>query len=156
MNPNSCINMTAGKISILTGATGPIAATITDCATGCTSIIVGALFLAAGMADVVICGAVDFPLVESIVAGVATMNGAYKTNEERSDEPPGRASRPFSIDRRGFVVSEGAACIVLATAAQAAPTYVSIDLSSLNGASFQLEIAMETAVEMMQMVVKYH
>jgi 3-oxoacyl-[acyl-carrier-protein] synthase II len=115
MNPNSCINMAAGKISILTGATGPIVSTITACATGCTSLIVGALFLDAGMADIVICGAVDFPLVESIVAGFATMNGAFKTVEEHADTPPPRASRPFSLDRHGFIVSEGAGCLILAT-----------------------------------------
>ncbi|SEM44965.1 3-oxoacyl-[acyl-carrier-protein] synthase II [Syntrophus gentianae] len=116
-NPNSCINMVGGKISILTGATGPITSTITACATGATSLIIGALFLQQGMADVVICGAVDFPLVEPIVAGFATMNGAYRPKSGEGEEPPQRASRPFSLHRRGFVVAEGAACIVLATKA---------------------------------------
>ncbi len=116
-NPNSCINMVGGKISILTGATGPISATITACATGATSLIIGALFLQQGMADAVICGAVDFPLVEPIVAGFATMNGAYRPKSGEGEEPPQRASRPFSLHRRGFVVAEGAACIVLATKA---------------------------------------
>lgn len=78
VNPNSCINMVAGKVSIATGATGPITATISACATGSTSMIVGAMFLESGMADVAICGAVDFPLVEPIVAGFATMNGAFR------------------------------------------------------------------------------
>ncbi|OPY14929.1 MAG: 3-oxoacyl-(acyl-carrier-protein) synthase 2 [Syntrophus sp. PtaB.Bin001] len=113
-NPNSCINMVGGKISIMTGATGPITATITACATGATSMIIGALFLQQGMADVVICGAVDFPLVEPIVAGFATMNGAYRP-KKGSEESPAQASRPFSVHRRGFVVSEGAACVILAT-----------------------------------------
>ncbi len=113
-NPNACINMVGGKVSILTGATGPIAATVSACATGLTSVIVGALLLAAGRADVAICGAVDFALVEPIVAGFATMNGAYQDNKEGSEEPAPRASRPFSVDRRGFVISEGAGCIILA------------------------------------------
>jgi len=116
-NPNSCINMVAGKISILTGATGPITTTITACATGATSLIIGALFLQQGMADVVICGAVDFPLVEPIVAGFATMNGAYRSRAGKAEEPPEQTSRPFSLNRRGFVVSEGAACIILSTKA---------------------------------------
>jgi 3-oxoacyl-[acyl-carrier-protein] synthase II len=115
--PNSCINMVGGKISILTGATGPITATITACATGVTSMIIGALLLDAGRADVAICGAVDFALVEPIVAGFATMNGAYQVKPGQMDEPPDRASRPFSMDRRGFVISEGAGCIILATQA---------------------------------------
>ena len=114
-NPNGCINMVAGKISILTGATGPLVTPSTACATGATSVAMGALFLGAGLADVAICGAVDFPLVEPLVAGFATMNGAYKIKPGRPNGPPGRASRPFSVDRCGFVVSEGAACLVLAT-----------------------------------------
>jgi 3-oxoacyl-[acyl-carrier-protein] synthase II len=114
-NPNSCINMVGGKISIMTGATGPIMATITACATGCTSMIMGALLIEQGMADVVICGAVDFPLVEPIVGGFATMNGAYRPKEDQPDEPPEKASRPFSRNRRGFVVSEGAGCVIIAS-----------------------------------------
>ncbi len=113
-NPNACVNMVAGKVSMLTGATGPITTTITACATGNSSIIAGAMFIEAGMADVAICGAVDFPLVEPIVGGFATMNGAYKTKAD-SEEDVQRASRPFSVDRRGFVVSEGAACVLLAS-----------------------------------------
>ena len=42
VNPNSCINMVGGKVSMLTGASGPICATITACATGLTSMIMGA------------------------------------------------------------------------------------------------------------------
>ena len=115
MNPNSCINMVGGKISILTGATGPIASIITACATGSSSLILGAMFIAQGMADVAICGAVDFPLVEAIVAGFATMNGAYRPKEGEAPAPPKAASCPFSPSRRGFVVSEGAGCIVIAS-----------------------------------------
>lgn len=112
-NPNACINMVGGKISILTGATGPITATISACATGLTSMIAGALLLAQNKADVVICGAVDFALVEPIVAGFATMNGTYRPPAGAAPEAPESASRPFSRHRRGFVVSEGAAAIIL-------------------------------------------
>lgn len=113
-NPNSCINMVGGKISILTNATGPITSTITACATGVTSMIVGAMMLEQGRADVAICGAVDFALVEPIVAGFATMNGAYRPKKDAGPEPPQTVSRPFSIDRRGFVISEGAGSIIIA------------------------------------------
>ncbi|MBI4633669.1 MAG: beta-ketoacyl-[acyl-carrier-protein] synthase family protein [Deltaproteobacteria bacterium] len=115
-NANSCINMVGGKVSIMTGATGPITSTITACATGSTSMILGAMFIAQGMADVAICGAVDFPLLESILGGFATMNGAYRPKEGQPVEPPEKASRPFSLNRRGFVVSEGAGCIIIARA----------------------------------------
>jgi len=130
-NPNSCINMIGGKVSILTGATGPIAATITACATGVTSLILGAMFLERGMADLVLCGAVDFALVEPIVAGFATMNGAFRTPPGFPEGPPAAASRPFSADRRGFVVSEGAGCILLATR----------DFARAHGLAFSVEVA---------------
>ena len=114
-NPNSCINMVGGKVSILTKATGPITATITACATGATSMIIGAMMIELGMCDAVICGAVDFPLVEPIVGGFASMNGSYHPKDGEPDGPPERASRPFSINRRGFIVSEGAGCIIIAS-----------------------------------------
>lgn len=130
-NPNSCINMVGGKVSILANATGPITSTISACATGVTSIIVGAIFLERGQADVAICGAVDFPLVEPIVAGFATMNGAYCNRPGREEESPGRASRPFSVDRSGFVVSEGAGCVIITTE----------EFAAANGLSYNVEIA---------------
>ena len=116
-NPNSCINMVGGKVSILTKATGPITATITACATGITSMIIGDMMIRQGLADVVIAGAVDFPLVEPIIAGFATMNGAYRPKEGQSHDEPAKISRPFSENRRGFVVSEGAGAIILASEA---------------------------------------
>ncbi|MFH0999083.1 MAG: beta-ketoacyl-[acyl-carrier-protein] synthase family protein [Pseudomonadota bacterium] len=130
-NPNSCINMVGGKISILTHATGPILSTITACATGVTSMIVGTMLLEQGRADVVICGAVDFALVAPIVAGFATMAGAYRSPSAKDPEPASRASRPFSIDRRGFVVSEGAGAVILATKA----------FARAHGLKFNIEIA---------------
>ncbi len=114
-NPNSCVNMIGGKVSMLTGATGPICATITACATGATSILMGALLLETGRADVVLCGAVDFALVEPIVAGFATMNGAWTPKPGEPEPGPTEASRPFSAGRRGFVVSEGSGAVILAT-----------------------------------------
>jgi 3-oxoacyl-[acyl-carrier-protein] synthase II len=132
-NPNSCINMIGGKVSILTNATGPITSTITACATGVTSIIVGAMFLEQGKADVALCGAVDFALVEPIVAGFATMNGAFRSSP--SDPPDASAaagaSRPFSLHRHGFVVSEGAGCVVLA----------SEEFARAHGLAFSVEVA---------------
>jgi 3-oxoacyl-[acyl-carrier-protein] synthase II len=117
MNPNSCVNMIAGKISIMSGATGPCITTVTACATGSTSMAMGAMLIETGRADLVIAGACDFPLVESIVAGFSTMNGAFKPKTDEDAAHPERASRPFSIDRRGFVVSEGAGAVILASRA---------------------------------------
>jgi 3-oxoacyl-[acyl-carrier-protein] synthase II len=123
--------MVGGKISILTNATGPITATVTACATGVTSMIIGAMMLEQGRADVALCGAVDFAIVEPIVAGFATMNGAYQIKPDQPDDPPGGASRPFSVDRRGFVISEGAGSIIIATE----------EFARTHGLGYQIEIA---------------
>lgn len=112
-NPNACINMVGGKVSILTGATGPITATISACATGATSMIIGAMFIEQGLCDVAICGAVDFALVPAIIAGFSTMNGTFYP-KPGENVPARAASRPFSNNRRGFVVSEGAGAVILA------------------------------------------
>jgi 3-oxoacyl-[acyl-carrier-protein] synthase II len=130
-NPNACINMVGGKIAIQTGAQGPIVSTITACATGLSSMIIGAMFLAQGKADVVICGAVDFALVEPIVAGFYTMNGVYIPKEGQEEETPQAASRPFSANRRGFVLSEGAGAVILA----------SQDFARSHGLPFSTELA---------------
>lgn len=130
-NPNSCINMVGGKIAIQTGAQGPIVTPVTACATGLTSIITGAMFLAQGRADVAICGAVDFALVEPIVAGFYTMNGVYIAKEGQEGESPQSASRPFSINRRGFVISEGAGAILIATP----------EFAKAHGLPFSIELA---------------
>lgn len=130
-NPNSCINMIGGKIAIQTGAQGPIVTPVTACATGLTSMIMGAMFLAQGRADVAICGAVDFALVEPIVAGFYTMNGVYIPKSGQEDEAPELASRPFSINRRGFVLSEGAGAVILATQ----------DFARSRGLNFTTELA---------------
>ncbi|MEW6666888.1 MAG: beta-ketoacyl-[acyl-carrier-protein] synthase family protein [Thermodesulfobacteriota bacterium] len=130
-NPNSCINMVGGKVSILANATGPIVSTISACATGVSSIVIGAMLLERGHADVVICGAVDFPLVEPIVAGFATMNGAYVSRPGEDREDAMKASRPFSAGRRGFVVSEGAGCVIIA----------SEEFAAVHGLDHPIEIA---------------
>ncbi|RJR28853.1 MAG: beta-ketoacyl-[acyl-carrier-protein] synthase family protein [Desulfobacteraceae bacterium] len=129
-NPNSCINMVGGKVSILANATGPITSPVSACATGVASMIVGSMLIERGQADAVICGAVDFPLVEPIVAGFSTMNGACSS---RPGEPTDAraASRPFSFDRRGFVVSEGAGCIIIA----------SREFAAAHGLEYRIEIA---------------
>lgn len=113
-NPNSCLNMVGGKIAIETGAQGPICSPVAACATGLTSIIIGAMFIAQGRADVAVCGAADFAVVEPIAAGFHTMNGTYHPKEGCEHGPPETASRPFSLDRRGFVMAEGAGAVIIA------------------------------------------
>jgi len=80
---------------------------------GVTSIIIGSMLLEQGRADVALCGAVDFALVEPILAGFATMGGAYRSVPGGEPEPACRSSRPFSVDRRGFVFPKEPAASLL-------------------------------------------
>lgn len=116
-NPNGCLNLVAGKVSILTGAKGPIFSPVAACATGAASVATAAMLLETGRADAVIAGACDFPVLPSLVASFAAMNGAFSSRKEddRAFADPAKVSRPFSKDRKGFVVSEGAAAIVVTT-----------------------------------------
>lgn len=116
-NPNGCLNLVGGKVSILTGAKGPIFSPVAACATGAASVASAAMLLETGRADVVIAGACDFPVIRSLLASFASMNGAFRSHKEsdRAHRDPAKVSRPFSRDRKGFVVSEGSAAIILTT-----------------------------------------
>ncbi|MCU0661691.1 MAG: beta-ketoacyl-[acyl-carrier-protein] synthase family protein [Myxococcota bacterium] len=121
-NPNGCLNLVAGKVSILTGAQGPIFSPVAACATGATSVATAALLLRTGQADAVLAGACDFPVLRSLLGSFASMNGAFRSFDKPSDRAhrdPTKVSRPFSVDRKGFVVSEGAAAFVVTTRAYA-------------------------------------
>jgi 3-oxoacyl-[acyl-carrier-protein] synthase II len=78
------------------------------------------LLLRAGEADLALCGAGESAFTPPIVNGFATMKTLLaRKPEDRSADDPAQASRPFSIDRAGFVLSEGAGMLVLATATAA-------------------------------------
>jgi len=74
------------------------------------------MFLRSGEADLALCGAGESAFTPPIVNGFATMKALLaRRPEDRSAEDPAQASRPFSVDRAGFVLSEGAGMIALAT-----------------------------------------
>jgi len=113
--PNVCANVPAGKAGAVLGFTGPIFSPQGACASGNHAIALGARLVRDGDVDFAIAGGVEMPLVPEIVLGFANMNASFKLRAtDRAFENPGRASRPFSIDRRGFVLAEGAAALVLA------------------------------------------
>jgi 3-oxoacyl-[acyl-carrier-protein] synthase II len=114
--PNVCANVPAGKAGALLGFTGPIFSPQGACASGNHAIALGARMLRDGDSDFALVGGVDMPLVAEIVHGFANMNATFKMRStDRAQGAPAMASRPFSSDRRGFVLSEGAAVLVLAS-----------------------------------------
>jgi len=113
--PNICANVPAGKAGAVLGFTGPIFSPQGACASGNHAIAIGARMVRDGDVDFALVGGVEMPLVSEIVLGFANMNASFKLRKtDRAFDHPGRASRPFSIDRRGFVLAEGAAAVVLA------------------------------------------
>jgi 3-oxoacyl-[acyl-carrier-protein] synthase II len=113
--PNVCANVPAGKAGAVLGFTGPILSPQGACASGNYAIALGARMVRDGDVDFAIVGGVERPLVPEIVLGFANMNASFKLRAaDRACEDANQASRPFSIDRRGFVLAEGAAALVLA------------------------------------------
>jgi 3-oxoacyl-[acyl-carrier-protein] synthase II len=98
----------AAAISIAHNLTGPNLAVYTACATGNNAIGEAAAAIRRGAADVMVAGGAEACVLPLAMAGFGVM-GAIST---RNDEPQ-RASRPFDAGRDGFVVSEGAAIVVL-------------------------------------------
>jgi 3-oxoacyl-[acyl-carrier-protein] synthase II len=108
--PMVIINMASGHISMRFGAKGPNSTAVTACATGSHSIGDSFRHIKLGHADAMIAGG-----TESVITplGIGGFN-AMKALSTRNDEPE-RASRPFDVDRDGFVMGEGSGVVVLET-----------------------------------------
>ncbi len=114
--PGLLINQAAGQVAQHLGLNGPSVAPANACATGGHAIALGAMFLRAGEADIAVCGGCESAFTPLIVNGFATMKALVgRKAGDRSIDDPGQASRPFSVDRVGFVMSEGAGTLILAT-----------------------------------------
>ena len=101
-------NATAGVVAMQLGWTGPNLCVATACAAGAHAIGEGVRLIRDGTADVVMAGGTEAAVTPLTIAAFARM-GALSS---RSDAPE-RASRPFDADRDGFVIGEGAGCVVL-------------------------------------------
>jgi len=113
--PNLCANLPSGKAGMLMGFTGPIFSPQGACASGNHAIGIGARMIRDGDCDFALVGGVDTCLIPEIVQGFANMLAtAYISPQDRAYNDPAQASRPFSVDRRGMILSEGAGVLVLA------------------------------------------
>lgn len=106
--PSSIGNMVSGHVSIKYGMTGLNLALVTACATSTHCIGLGARLIAMGDADVILAGGAEFATTPLGIGGFC----AARALSTRNDDPAG-ASRPWDRDRDGFVLSDGAACLVL-------------------------------------------
>lgn len=106
--PASIINMISGHLSIQKGFKGPNIALVTACTTSTHSIGLAARIIAYGDADVMVAGGAEHGITPMGLGGFC----AARALSTRNDDPAG-ASRPWDRDRDGFVLSDGAACLVL-------------------------------------------
>ena len=107
--PSALINLISGQVSIRFGFKGPNHAVVTACSTGAHAIGDAARLIAFGDADVMVAGGAESPISE---IGIAGFNACKALSTKRGDEPA-KASRPYDADRDGFVMGEGAGCVVL-------------------------------------------
>ncbi|MEB3194936.1 MAG: beta-ketoacyl-ACP synthase II [Cyanobacteriota bacterium] len=101
-------NMATGLAAIALGAKGPSSAVATACAAGSNAIGDAFRLIQLGLADVMVCGGAESAITPLGVAGFASA----KALSFRNDDPT-TASRPFDLERDGFVIGEGAGVLVL-------------------------------------------
>jgi len=106
--PTAVINMAGGNIAIKYRLKGPNYATVTACASATHAIGFAARNIIYGDADVMIAGGCESTITPLAIAGFQNM----KALSSRNDEPQ-KASRPFDLERDGFIVGEGAGILVL-------------------------------------------
>jgi 3-oxoacyl-[acyl-carrier-protein] synthase II len=107
--PRILSNMAAGHISIKYGFQGPNYAVATTCATGAHAIGDAFRFVKYGDADCMLAGASESSINAITFAGFSKLRGLSTA----FNDGPAKASRPFDVDRDGFVLGEGAGCVVL-------------------------------------------
>ena len=106
--PGSIINMISGQASILQHIKGPNISIVTACATSTHCIGIAGRSIAHGDADVMLAGGAEHATTELAMAGFCSARAMTTRNDD-----PAAASRPFDIDRDGFLLSNGAGCVVL-------------------------------------------
>lgn len=106
--PKMIADIAAGQISILFGFHGPNFTTTSACASSTNALADAFNLLRLGKADVIVAGGAEAAICECGVGGF----NAMKALSTRNDDPT-HASRPFSASRDGFVMGEGAGCLIL-------------------------------------------
>ena len=106
--PGAITNMIAGNLSIKYGFRGPNLSLVTACTTGTHNIGLGAQLIERGDVDAMVVGGAEMATTKVGLGGFA----ALRALSTRNDDPEG-ASRPWDVDRDGFVLGDGAGVIVI-------------------------------------------
>lgn len=107
MVPKMIVDSAAGDISIMVGAKGPNYCITTACATATHCMGAAYQQIIAGQCDMVVTGGSESPITSLGVAGFNSIKALSTRNDD-----PGTASRPFDVDREGFVMAEGAGILI--------------------------------------------
>ncbi|RYZ25829.1 MAG: beta-ketoacyl-[acyl-carrier-protein] synthase II [Sphingobacteriales bacterium] len=106
--PKLILDIAAGHISMKYGFRGPNFATVSACASSTHGMIDALTYIRLGKADVIVTGGSEAVVTQSGIGGF----NAMKALSERNDDPK-TASRPFDLNRDGFVLGEGAGSVIL-------------------------------------------
>ncbi len=106
--PKVIVDIASGWISIKYGFMGLNFTTVSACATSTTSIIDAMNYIRWGKADIIITGGSEAAVNAAGIGGFSAMKALSTRNDD-----PATASRPFDVDRDGFVMGEGAGALVL-------------------------------------------
>lgn len=106
--PKMIADITPGQISIEYGFHGPNYATVSACASSANALIDAKMLLQLGKANIIVCGGSEAAVTASGMGGFNSMMALSTRNDDYKT-----ASRPFDKDRDGFVLGEGAGCIIL-------------------------------------------
>jgi len=154
--PSAIINLAAGQVSIRFGAKGPNSATCTACSASAHAIGDAWEIIRRDDADVMIAGGSEAAITPMGIGGFAAMRALSTRNDE-----PARASRPFDLERDGFIMGEGAGVIILEELEHAkrrgAPIYAELVGYGMSGDAFHITAPSENgdgAVRVMAMAIK--
>lgn len=105
--PMMITNMAAGQVSMFLNAKGPNSTVVTACASSTNAIGKAFKIIARGDADIMITGGTEASITPLAIAGFCSMRAMSTNNEE-----PKKASRPFDLNRDGFVMGEGSGILI--------------------------------------------
>ncbi|MGO9835208.1 MAG: beta-ketoacyl-[acyl-carrier-protein] synthase family protein [Polyangiaceae bacterium] len=114
---NQCANIPLAVAASQHGIKGPSFSVSSACASSGYAILLASQMIRSGLLDCAVVVATEFPISPSHVAALDWIGALYRREQssDRAYADPAAASRPFSGDRRGFVLAEGAGAVLLST-----------------------------------------